>query len=72
MTLLLRSARAVLGATLFLAPLAACDSITGTDNLSRAQDELDQNWNRFESTAPLSYSYTVHVTCDCPTTSRAR
>jgi hypothetical protein len=67
MTALLRSARAVLGAALLVSPLVACDSITGTDNLSRAQDELDRNWNRFESSAPLSYSYTVHITCDCTT-----
>jgi hypothetical protein len=67
MTTLLRSARTVLAAALLVSPLVACDSITGTDNLARAQDELDRNWDRFQSTAPLSYSYTVHVTCDCPT-----
>src|SRR6476659_9033954 len=65
MTSLLRSSRALLGA-LLLPALAACDSITGTDDLSRAQSELDSNWNRFESAAPLSYSYTVRVNCDCP------
>jgi hypothetical protein len=62
---LLRSTRAVLGAALLLSPLAACDGITGVDDLSRAQSELDRNWDRFQSTAPLSYSYTVRVTCAC-------
>jgi hypothetical protein len=62
---LLRSIRAAAGAALLLAPLAACDGITGVDDLSRAQSELDRNWDRFQSTAPLSYSYTVRVTCAC-------
>src|SRR3982751_3544804 len=65
MTSLLRSSRALLG-VLLLPAIAACDSITGTDDLSRAQSELDRNWNLFQSTAPLSYSYTVRVNCDCP------
>ena len=67
MTLLLRSIRALVSATLLVSPLVACDSITGVDNLSRAQSELDRNWDRFQSSAPLSYSYTVRVSCDCPT-----
>ena len=62
---LLRQTRVALGAALLLSPLAACDSITGVDDLSRAQSELDRNWDRFEATAPVSYSYTVRVTCDC-------
>jgi hypothetical protein len=66
MTSLLRSSRALLGGALLLPALAACDSITGTDDLSRAQSELDSNWDRFESAAPLSYSYTVRVNCECP------
>jgi hypothetical protein len=66
MTSLLRSSRALLGGALLLPALAACDSITGTDDLSRAQSELDRNWDRFESAAPLSYSYTVRVNCECP------
>ena len=67
MTPLLRSARALLGAILILSPLAACDSVTGTDDLSRAQSALDRNWDRFQRSAPLSYSYTVRVDCECPT-----
>lgn len=46
--------------------LAACDNITGVDDLSREQDRLDRNWDRFERSAPLSYSYTVRVSCECP------
>jgi len=65
MTPLLRTARALVGAALLVSPIVACDSITGVDDLSRAQSELDRNWDRFESTAPLSYSYTVHIVCDC-------
>jgi hypothetical protein len=61
----MRSTRAFFGAALILSPLAACDGITGVDDLSRAQSELDRNWDRFQSIAPLSYSYTVRVTCDC-------
>ena len=61
----LRSARALVGVALLVSPLAACDSVTGVDDLSRAQSELDRNWDRFQSTAPLSYSYTVRVACDC-------
>ena len=67
MTSLLRSTRSFLGAALLLAPLAACDSVTGTDDLGRAQSALDRNWDRFERNAPLSYSYTVRVACECPT-----
>ena len=66
MASLLRSSRSLLGALAVLPLLAACDSVTGTDDLSRAQSELDRNWNRFESSAPLSYSYTVRVNCECP------
>jgi hypothetical protein len=66
MSSLLRSTRAVIGTAFLLSPLAACDGITGVDDLSRAQSELDRNWGRFQSVAPLSYSYTVRVTCDCP------
>jgi Family of unknown function (DUF6174) len=66
MTPMLRSARALLGSALLASPLVACDSITGTDDLSRAQSELDRNWDRFERSAPLSYSYIVRVDCECP------
>ena len=66
MTPLLRSARALVGASLFLPPLVGCDGITGVDDLSRAQSQLDRNWDRFERSAPLSYSYTVRVDCECP------
>ena len=62
---LLRSTSAALGAALLCSSLAACDGITGVDDLSRAQSELDRNWDRFQATAPLSYSYTVRVTCNC-------
>jgi hypothetical protein len=64
MTSLLRSTRTVASAAL-LAPLLACENITGVDSLDRAQRELDRNWDRFESSAPLSYSYTVRVNCEC-------
>ena len=46
--------------------LAACDNITGVDDLDRAQRELDGNWDRFERSAPQSYSYIVRITCECP------
>ena len=61
----LRTARALVGVALLVSPLAACDSITGVDDLGRAQSELDRNWDRFQSTAPLSYSYTVRIACEC-------
>ena len=63
----LRSTRALLGAALLAPALAACDSITGTDDLGREQSRLDRNWDRFQSEAPLSYTYTVRVACECPT-----
>jgi hypothetical protein len=66
MTSLLRSTRAILGGALLVPALAACDNVTGTDDLDRAQRALDRNWDRFESSAPLSYSYTVRVSCECP------
>ena len=67
MTQLIRSARALLGAAALLLPtLAACDGITGVDNLSREQSRLDRNWDVFQRSAPLSYSYTVRVDCECP------
>ena len=62
----LRSTRTLLGTALLVPVLAACDNITGVDDLDRAQRELDRNWDRFESSAPLSYSYTVRVNCECP------
>ena len=67
MTPLLRSTRVAFVAALCLSTLAACDSVTGTDDLSRAQSALDRNWDRFERNAPLSYAYTVRVDCECPT-----
>ena len=67
MTSLLRSTRALIVGALLLPVLAACDSITGTDDLSREQSRLDRNWDRFQSAAPLSYSYVVRVNCECPT-----
>ncbi len=66
MTRLLRSSRSLLGVLTLVPALAACDSITGTDDLGRAQSELDRNWDRFQQSAPLSYSYTVRISCDCP------
>ena len=66
-TSVLRSTRALFSCALFLPTLVACDSITGTDDLSREQSRLDRNWDRFQSTAPLSYSYVVRVDCQCPT-----
>ena len=67
MTFLLRSTRALIGSALLLPALAACDSATGPDDLSREQSRLDSNWDRFQSVAPLSYSYVVRVNCECPT-----
>jgi len=68
MTPLLRSSRSLVGAgALALLPaLAACDNITGVGDLDRVQSELNRNWDRFESSAPLSYSYTVRISCECP------
>ena len=67
LTSVFRSMRALVGAALLLPALVACDGITGVDDLSREQSRLDRNWDRFQSTAPLSYTYTVRVACDCPT-----
>ena len=67
MTSVLRSTRALIGAAFLLPSLVACDTITGTDDLSLQQSRLDQNWDRFQSAAPVSYSYVVRVTCECPT-----
>src|SRR5690349_9005378 len=67
MTSLLRSTRALIASALLLPALAACDSATGPDDLSREQSRLDSNWDRFQSVAPLSYSYVVRVNCECPT-----
>lgn len=67
MTSLLRSSHSYLAVLALLPALAACDNLTGVDNLSRAQSELDRNWDRFQRSAPLSYSYTVRVSCACPT-----
>jgi uncharacterized protein DUF6174 len=67
MTSVLRSTRALLSCAFLLPTLVACDSITGTDDLSREQSRLDRNWDRFQSAAPLSYSYVVRVNCECPT-----
>ena len=64
MTPLLRSTRTLLVAAL-LFPLIACENITGVDSLDRAQRELDRNWDLFERSAPLSYSYTVRINCEC-------
>ena len=66
MNSLLRSTRTFLSAALILSPLAACDSITGVEDLDREQSELDRNWDRFERYAPLSYPYSVRVACNCP------
>ena len=65
MASLLRSARALVGAFALLPALAACDGITGVDDLAREQSELDRNWDRFQRNAPLSYSYTVRISCNC-------
>ena len=64
---LFRSTRALIGSALLLPALVACDSITGTDDLSREQSRLDRNWDRFQASTPLSYSYVVRVNCQCPT-----
>jgi hypothetical protein len=62
-----RSVRLFGGTALVLSSLAACDGITGVDDLGRAQSQLDRNWDRFQRSAPLSYTYTVRVDCECPT-----
>ena len=51
---------------MLLPVLVACDNATGTDDLDRAQRALDRNWDRFESSAPPSYSYVVRINCECP------
>ena len=66
MTSVLRLTRSLVSAAFLLPTLVACDSVTGTDDLSREQSRLDRNWDRFQSTAPLSYSYVVRVVCECP------
>jgi hypothetical protein len=66
MTTILRSTRRLLSAALILSPLAGCESITGVEDLGFEQAELDRNWDRFERNAPLSYTYTVRVACECP------
>ena len=65
MASLLRS-RTLLGALALLPILGACDGITGVDDLAREQSDLDRNWDRFQRNAPLSYSYTVRISCECP------
>ena len=62
---LLRSSRTLVGALALLPALAACESISGVDDLAREQSELDRNWDRFERSAPLSYSYVVRISCNC-------
>ena len=66
MASLLRSTRTLLGAFALLPALAACVDITGVDDLTREQSELDRNWDRFQRNAPLSYSYAVRISCNCP------
>jgi hypothetical protein len=62
-----RSSRSFLAfAVLLLPALAGCVNVTGVDNLDREQDRLDRAWDRFESVAPLAYTYTVRVSCECP------
>jgi hypothetical protein len=65
MASLLRSTRTLVGALALVPALAACDSVTGVDDLAREQSELERNWDRFQRNAPLSYSYTVRVSCEC-------
>src|SRR4026208_2484544 len=70
---LFRSTRALIGSALLLPALVACDSITGTDDLSREQSRLDRNWDRFQTSTPLSYRYVARVNCQSahrPTTPR--
>ena len=66
MASLLRSTRTLVGALALLPAAAACDGITGVDDLAREQSELDRNWDRFQRNAPLSYSYSVRISCECP------
>ena len=66
MASLLRSTRTLVGAIALLPVFAACDGVTGVDDLAREQSELDRNWDRFQRNAPLSYSYTVRISCECP------
>ena len=61
-----RSSRALLSIATLLPTLAACENMTGVDDLDREQDRLDRAWDRFERSAPLSYTYTVRVSCECP------
>jgi len=66
MASLFRSTRTLVGAFALFPVLAACDGITGVDDLAREQSELDRNWDRFDRNAPLSYSYSVRISCECP------
>ena len=66
MASLSRSARTLMGALVLLPTLTACESISGVDDLAREQSELDRNWDRFQRSAPLSYSYVVRISCNCP------
>ena len=61
-----RSSRAFLAISTLLPALGACVNMTGVDDLDREQDRLDTAWDRFERSAPLAYTYTVHVNCECP------
>ena len=61
-----RSSRALLSIATLLPALAACENMTGVDDLGREQDRLNTAWDRFERSAPLSYTYTVRVSCECP------
>lgn len=61
-----RSSRSLFALAGLVPALAACVNVTGVDDLDREQDRLDRAWDRFESVAPLSYSYVVRVSCECP------
>ena len=61
-----RSARSLITLAALVPAVSACVNLTGVDDLDREQDRLDRAWNRFESVAPLAYTYTVRVSCECP------
>lgn len=61
-----RSSRSLLAFAASLPFLAGCVNVTGVDDRDREQHRLDRAWDRFESVAPLSYTYTVRVSCECP------
>ena len=56
--------RFVAGA-LLLPALAACDSVTGPDNLDGEERRLQRAWQRWDAQAPWNYDYVLRRDCFC-------